>query len=115
MGRPPQALTTPTWCFACPDWVQRLREHRSLVPDLPIDRKEGDRAVALFNKLRLPDVVGQPTMAEAAGDWFRDIVRSAFGSLDKLTGAAASPRSSPWCRRRIPRPRAARASCSPPC
>lgn len=83
MGDPAAALS---WDFACPDWVERLRERRSLVPDLPIDRAEGDRAVALFNKLRLPDVVGQPTMAEAAGDWFRDIVRSAFGSLDKETG-----------------------------
>lgn len=86
MGRPAEALADAPWDFACPDWVQRLRERRSLVPDLPIDRAEGDRAVALFNKLRLPDVVGQPTMAVAAGDWFRDIVRSAFGSLDKETG-----------------------------
>jgi phage terminase large subunit-like protein len=31
--------------------------------------------------LRLPDVQGQPTMAEAAGEWFRDIIRAAFGSL----------------------------------
>jgi hypothetical protein len=42
--------------------------------------------VAIFNNLRLPDVPGQPAMAEAAGDWFRDIVRAAFGSLDR-TGA----------------------------
>lgn len=26
-------------------------------------------------------------MAEAAGDWFRDIIRAAFGSLDRDTGA----------------------------
>jgi hypothetical protein len=25
-------------------------------------------------------------MAEAAGEWFRDIVRAAFGSLDKASG-----------------------------
>jgi phage terminase large subunit-like protein len=82
MGRAAAALTTPAWSFACPDWADRLKAGRSLVPDLPIDRTEGDRAVAIFNRLRLPDVPGQPAMEEAAGDWFRDIVRTAFGSLD---------------------------------
>jgi phage terminase large subunit-like protein len=74
------------WNFACPDWVERLKSGRSLVPNLPLDQIEADRAVAIFNKLRLPDVPGQPQMAEAAGEWFRDIVRAAFGSLDKATG-----------------------------
>lgn len=50
-----------------------------------MNRAEGDRAVAVFNKLKLADVPGTPTMAEAAGDWFRDIVRALFGSLDPLT------------------------------
>lgn len=79
-------LTAPIWSFACPDWVERLKEGRSLVPDLPLDREEGDRAVGIFNKLRLPDVAGQPAMAEAAGDWFRDIVRAAYGSIEPETG-----------------------------
>jgi phage terminase large subunit-like protein len=74
------------WNFACPDWEQRLRERRSLVPDLPLDQAEADRAVGIFNRLRVPDVVGQPPMAEAAGDWFRDIVRAAFGSIDPNSG-----------------------------
>ena len=78
-----------SWTFACPDWVERLKAGRSLVPDLPIDQAEGERAVKIFNKLRLPDVPGQPSMEEAAGDWFRDIVRAAFGSLDKDTGVRA--------------------------
>lgn len=70
------------WSFACPDWADRLRSGRSLVPDLPLDNEEAARAVAIFNRLRLPDVPGQPTMAEGAGDWFRDVVRALFGSLD---------------------------------
>jgi phage terminase large subunit-like protein len=74
------------WNFACPDWVERLKSGRSLVPDLPLDQGEAERAVAIFNKLRLPDVPGQPLMADAAGQWFRDIVRAAFGSLDTATG-----------------------------
>src|SRR6202023_846776 len=36
--------------------------------------------------LRLADVVGNPTLKEACGDWFRAIVRALHGSLDPLTG-----------------------------
>lgn len=86
MGEPADPLAEASWTFACPDWVERLKTGRSLVPDLPLDTDEADRAVGIFNRLRLPDVVGQPTMADAAGDWFRDIVRAAFGSLDAETG-----------------------------
>lgn len=68
--------------FACPDWPDRLRDGRSLVPDLPLDRDEAARAIGIFNKLRLPDVAGRPAMREAAGDWFRDIVGAVFGSVD---------------------------------
>lgn len=75
-----------SWDLSCPDWEERLREGRSLVPDLPLDLVEGDRAVAAFNRLRLADVQGTPTMAEAGGDWFRDIIRALFGSLDRATG-----------------------------
>jgi phage terminase large subunit-like protein len=74
------------WDLSCPDWRDRLREGRSLVPKLPLNA-EGDRAVAIFNKLKLADVPGTPTMGEAGGDWFRDIVRALFGSLDPVTRA----------------------------
>jgi phage terminase large subunit-like protein len=74
------------WSFACPDWIERLKAGRSLIPDLPINHAEGDRAVGIFNKLRLPDVPGQPSMAAGAGDWIRDIIRTAFGSIDADTG-----------------------------
>lgn len=79
------------WSFACPDWEERLRSGRSLVPDLPLDRVAADQAVAIFNRLRLPDVVDQPTLGEAAGDWFRDVVRAIFGSLDPVTGVRMVP------------------------
>jgi phage terminase large subunit-like protein len=36
--------------------------------------------------MRLPDVLGRPALATAGGDWFRDIVRALFGSIDKETG-----------------------------
>ncbi|HEY8606622.1 MAG TPA: terminase large subunit [Noviherbaspirillum sp.] len=78
-----------SWDLSCPDWAERLRTGRSLVPDLPIDRVRGDRAVAIFNKLRLADVPGTPTLAEAGGDWFRDVVRALFGSIDPVNRARA--------------------------
>lgn len=73
------------WNLSCPDWEKRLRAGRSLVPKLPIDKAQGERAVKIFNKLRLADVPGTPTMGEAGGEWFRDIVRVLFGSLNPKT------------------------------
>ncbi len=73
------------WDLSCRDWEARLQAGRTLVPSLPIDEYSGARAVAVFDKLRLADVPGTPTMGEAGGEWFRDIVRALFGSLDPLT------------------------------
>lgn len=69
------------WDFSCPDWKERLSEGRSLLPDLPLDVSAARRAVAIFNKLRLPDVAGQPELREAAGDWQRDMVAALLGSV----------------------------------
>lgn len=74
--------------LSCPDWVERLKSGRGLVPDLDLPNPtEGDRAVGIFNKLRLFDVPGTPTMGEAGGDWFRRIVWVLFASLDPGTKA----------------------------
>lgn len=72
------------WDLSCPDWQARVRAGRSLVPSLPIDNAAAEKAVKVFNRLRLADVPGNPTLAEAAGDWFRDIVRALFGSWDPV-------------------------------
>ncbi|SMH30581.1 terminase large subunit [Azospirillum agricola] len=74
------------WNLSCPDWPERLRSGRSLLPDLPLDMAQADRAVAVFNRLKLADVPGTPTLDMAAGDWFRDIVRALFGSIDPVSG-----------------------------
>lgn len=70
------------WSCACPDWETRIRAGRSLLPDLPLVRSEADRGLEIFNRLRLPDVAGQPTLREAAGDWMRDLVVAIFGAYD---------------------------------
>lgn len=72
--------------FACPDWFEKLKRGETPIPAVPIDPVLAECAVALFNKLRVPDVLGMPTMEVAAGEWMRDIVRVAFGSVDRETG-----------------------------
>jgi phage terminase large subunit-like protein len=46
-----------------------------------LDKIAAQRAVDVFDRLRLPDVPGKPLLKEAAGDWFRDIVRALHGSI----------------------------------
>jgi phage terminase large subunit-like protein len=70
------------WDLSCPDWQDRIRQGRSLLPELPLITSEANRAVAIFNRLQLPDVPGTPTMEKAAGEWQRDLVRALFGSYD---------------------------------
>ncbi len=48
-------------------------------------REEARIAIEFFDRLRLPDVAGMPAMAEAAGDWWREIMAALFGSLDPVT------------------------------
>lgn len=73
---------TPRWNFACPDWKEKLRAGRTPIADLPLDAAKASRAIEIYNRLRLPDVPGQPPLSEAGADWFRDIVAAAFGSMD---------------------------------
>jgi len=46
-----------------------------------LDKVAAQRAVDVFDRLRLPDVLGKPLLKDAAGDWFRDIVRALHGSV----------------------------------
>jgi phage terminase large subunit-like protein len=76
---------TRSWDTACPDWEHRLLNGLPLVPDLPLFQNEAARALRIFKRLRLPDVIGQPMMEEAAGPWFLAIVEALFGSYDPQT------------------------------
>lgn len=82
------AAPTETWDLSCPDWADRIRDGRSLLPDLPLYETEADFGLRFFDQLQLPDVtellkLGAPDFA--AGQWFRDIVRATFGSFDPVT------------------------------
>ena len=72
---------------ACPDWWDKLKAGATPIPALDLDANLAEVAVALFDKLVVPDIPGQPTMGEVAGEWMRDMVRAAFGSIDPKTGA----------------------------
>ena len=73
-----------SWLTACPDWEDRIKTGKTLVPELPLFKGEAERAVAIFNRLRLPDVPDQPTMLDAAGKWQQDLVAALFGSYDPV-------------------------------
>lgn len=68
--------------LACPDWFEKLKVGKTPIPDLPLHEPSAKKAVEIFNRLRLPDVPGQPTMAEAAGEWNRDVIRAIFGAVE---------------------------------
>jgi phage terminase large subunit-like protein len=74
-----------SWSTACLDWEERILSGRSLVPDLPLFRDEADRALRIFKRLRVPDIIGQPTLGEACGAWFFPIVEAMFGAYDPET------------------------------
>jgi phage terminase large subunit-like protein len=68
------------------DWKERLLTGKSLLPDVVLPNAAlAARAVAAFDKLRLADVDDTPTLSEAGGAWFREIVGMLFGALDPVT------------------------------
>jgi phage terminase large subunit-like protein len=67
------------WSTALPDWEAKILTGQSLVPKLPLFESEAARALRVFKRLRLPDVIGTPTMEEACGPWFFPIVEALFG------------------------------------
>lgn len=74
-----------TWSTAVPDWKDRIRNKRSLIPDLPIYDAVAEKALRIFKRLRVPDIIGNPTYGEACDDWVFDFVRVIFGSYDPET------------------------------
>jgi phage terminase large subunit-like protein len=74
------------WDTSCPDWEERIRDGRSLMPSLPLIESEANIGLAFFDEMRLPDVPGKPRLGDASGEWFRDLVRATFGSWDPVSG-----------------------------
>jgi phage terminase large subunit-like protein len=83
----PEADRLPTegWDTSCPDWEERLMTGRSLVPDLPLFEAEAAKALRVFKRLRVPDMIGTPTLGEVCGPWVYPIVAAVFGAYDRDT------------------------------
>lgn len=79
-------MTFPTWSTACPDWKDRIRGRRSLIPFDPLFPEVAEAKMALFTSLRLMDVTGQPTIGEASEPWLLNFVASIFGAYDPEGG-----------------------------
>ncbi|MCO6386360.1 terminase large subunit domain-containing protein [Aliihoeflea sp. 40Bstr573] len=71
--------------FACPDWWDRLQAGQIPMADVPLNEAKAAKALAFFNRLKLPDVPGTPPLSEACGDWFRDILCAFLASEDPET------------------------------
>lgn len=79
------SVTEATPRFACPDWWHRLQAGEVPMADVPINEEKAARVMAFFNRLRLPDVPGNPPMSEACGDWFKTLMVAFFASEDPET------------------------------
>ena len=73
------------WNTSVPDWEDRIVEGRSIIPDLPLNDVEADRALKVFKRLRVPDLIGRPTYGEVCDEWVFRLVRAIFGSYDPET------------------------------
>jgi phage terminase large subunit-like protein len=71
--------------FACPDWWGKIQAGETPMASVPLNEKRAAKARAFFNRLKLPDVPGNPTLATACGEWFRDILCAFLASEDPET------------------------------
>ncbi len=71
--------------FACPDWWEKLQRGETPMADVPLDDARAAKALAFFNRLCLPDVIGNPALSEACGEWFKDVLVAFLASADPET------------------------------
>jgi phage terminase large subunit-like protein len=76
---------TETPLFACPDWWEKIKAGQTPMADVPLNQEKAAKALAFFNRLRLPDVPGNPPLSEACGEWFREILCAFLASEDPCT------------------------------
>lgn len=88
----------PTWSTACPDWRERIREGRSLMPCGPIYPEQARIGLEVFNSLRavgVPnptnevDELGRavaPTYGQVCRPWITEIAEAIHGSYEVETG-----------------------------
>lgn len=75
----------PEWSTACPDWGERIKAGRSIIPP-PIFPEQAEQALRVFRELRIVDAPGSPTFGESSAPWVFDLVASIFGAYDADSG-----------------------------
>lgn len=75
-----------TWSTSCPDWERRILAGESLISFPPLFPEEAEASLNVLRELRLVDVLGHPTMGEAARPWLLDFAAAIFGSYDSEMG-----------------------------
>lgn len=58
---------------------------RPPIPDLQLYDLAAERALKIFKRLRVPDLIGTPTYGEVCEAWVFDFVRAVFGAYDPET------------------------------
>ena len=79
------SVSHPKWTTALPDWERRIIAGESIVPVRPLYPEMANRAVAFMERLRLRDVLGQPTIGEVTRDWVYDFAGAMFGAQNPTT------------------------------
>lgn len=74
------------WSTACPDWEDRIKAGRSIVPVRPLFPSEAESALEVFKSLRVVDVPGAPTVGEIARPWILEFAAAFFGAYDPDEG-----------------------------
>lgn len=75
----------PEWSTAMPDWADRIRAGRSIIPP-PIFPEEAERGLSVMRELRIMDAPGSPTIGNACAPWVMDLAASIFGAYDAESG-----------------------------
>jgi phage terminase large subunit-like protein len=75
----------PEWTTACPDWADRLRTGRSIIPP-PIFPEEAEANLEVMRDLRIVDAPGSPRIGDSCGEWVFDLAASVFGAYDASSG-----------------------------
>lgn len=65
------------------DWESRIIRGESLVPAGLPRFEYGNRALAVFKKLRVNDIIGKPTIGECMPPWVFDFAGAIFGCYDE--------------------------------
>jgi phage terminase large subunit-like protein len=75
----------PAWDLSCPNWWDLLQAGKPPLSKLPLDQDRVDQALAVFKKLRIPDIPGRPSFGEVSAPWVFDLVAVMFGAYDIAT------------------------------